>query len=168
LITAIIFVVIMMAFVVTSNKIKKDTSDNLEDIGKELEIESEAMMDYIANQRLSNENRNNALREFTANFSNYSSAENLYFIFGNQNDGVVVAGYRKLTPERIGIEGDLVSSYLDLNVEVYASSEYSITGENINLIIKDTTYEFELSSAENFYFIISDETNNQEYVISNK
>ena len=84
LITAIIFVVIMMAFVVTSNKIKKDTSDNLEDIGKELEIESEAMMDYIANQRLSNENRNNALREFTANFSNYSSAENLYFIFGNQ------------------------------------------------------------------------------------
>lgn len=165
LIVAIIFIVIMMAFVVTSNKSKKDTSDSLADIGKELEIESEAMMDYIANQEMSWQVRNEKLIEFTTDFSTYSNAENLYFIFGTK-ENLVVAGYRKLTPERIYFNSE--ENYLDLNIGGYYSNTYTDTGENINLIIKDTTYEFELSSAENFYFIISDETNNQEYVISNK
>lgn len=166
MVAAVIFIAVILGFATLVNKISNSEVNFLADVAKELDIESESVLDYITYKEMNLLQRNNTLLDFTENFSVYSKAENAYYVFGDTSN-LVVAGYRKISPERLYI--DILGSnqqFLDLHAGIYNSSTYLNTGENINLTIKGNLYEINLNSEENFYYILSVE-GDQNYVVSN-
>ena len=160
LIAAVILVAMILGLVTISNNAKKKDFTNIYDSEEELKIEAEAVLDYaIKNEPADIDGR---LETFTRNYSNYSEAENLYFVFGDETS-VNIAAYRKSTPATIFVDGN----DLEIPVESYTILEdYTPADNKITLTINEISHEFELKTGQNFYFIISHETEEEDYVFT--
>lgn len=147
LIAAIIIVAIILGFATTSNSLKKEEFAEMDDVAKELEIESQAVIDHAVINNLDVKVR---LGLFAETYAPYSNAENLYFIFGD-SDFVGVGVYQKLYSGSILVDG----AELDISQGVYTSKNYTTTSNKINLTINELPHIFDLEDGTNFYFVIA-------------
>src|SRR3990167_4555292 len=104
LVAAIIISVLLIGIIAVSNFSIRQETTKLQDIGKELSIESEKVLDYSLYNGL---NTNQQAQNFIEDYINYINKEESYFIFGD--DAMVnVTGYSE-TSKTIVVDGQQMS-----------------------------------------------------------
>lgn len=168
LLAAVIIVGLIVGFIAVSNYSKQSSSIKLYDLGKELEIESVRVLDYGVYSEFDEVQMANLLQGFIELYSDYGGeVEKIIFIFGN-TETITVMGYQELQEEIIYIDIGEGRSPLILTRGETAYETYEITDNKdaiVIIIIEGVTYEFELNPGENFYFIIAQEIEGEEYVV---
>ena len=163
LLSAIIIISIISGFFAVRNY--SDNSENVKiyNLKEELGIESEEVLDYgIYNRK----NIETLLENFTRLYSAYAGTEKeIYFIFGN-TDGVYIASYRDLETGTVSVTIPETSFTLIISEKGYQKERISASASGeIEVKIKDTSYNFKLNPGENFYFIIAQEIKGNQYVV---
>jgi len=163
LLTTIIIVGLIFSFASVVNFSQKKTSVDISYLKDELTIESEKVMDDAL---YNDKNMVESLISFSETYSTYSEADNLYFIFGNRGN-VTIAGYRKLSNGEILVDVGFGNQEINFIKEVYNSKNFLNPNKTINITINDFVYDFNLSSGENFYFILYKEVKNDLHIVTN-
>ncbi|MBU1129199.1 MAG: hypothetical protein KJ949_01045 [Nanoarchaeota archaeon] len=140
LIAAVIIIAIILAFVTISNYYKPKNFVQIEDLKKELEIESSEVLDYIIQNPDST-----TLNKFTANFSQYVRSEINITYITDASETLECYYYDQLTKK------DLGCSEIGGKVTVYSN------GYN---------YEFEMTEGFDFHFIISQTVGGEHHVVT--
>jgi len=166
LIAAMIIVAVIIGFAAIQNVAKKKESVKIYDLGEELGIESEQVIEHgLVSETYSVKE---ILEDFTEKYSDYAEGS-FYFIFGNV-DEISVATYRELVRGDVSI--NICSEFTSVPVTDYEYNieEYPpmIVGDIITVEIGDIEHNFELKPGENFYYIISQQVGGEEYTITNK
>lgn len=104
LIAAVVIITVVVSVVTLSNYVMKKETIKLYDLGQELGIESQQVIDYGTYSEL-NETEMKAMMEvFIRNYLNYIGEDkNIYFIFGNKNE-VSVIGYQEIAKEKVCVK----------------------------------------------------------------
>jgi len=165
LIAAIVIIAIIIGFAAIKNYTQRREIIKLYDLGEELGIESENVLDYGTYNGLNEDEMEVLLTSFVQGYASYTSeGKNLYFLFGN---------WKKIN----------FIAYQDLNTTIYVDigegvkliepgEAYEFTPSegkaiyDVEVIIEDLTYDFALEYGENFYFIISQEIEGEQYVVT--
>ncbi len=141
LITAVIIITTIIAFVTISNYYKTKSSVQIYDLKKELEIESSKVLDYIVQS-----SETGTLDKFTANFSQYA---------GNQVEIIYITD----------ASGSLEVYKYNEGVKI---PYVQFTGTNqITISLDGYNYKFEMTEGLDFYFIISQTIGGEHYVVTN-
>ncbi len=170
LIAAIIIIAVIITVFTVTNYISKKETIKLFDLGEELSIESENVLDYGVYNSFNEDQMDDLVTDLTEKYADYAGEDkNLYFVFGDRQEIKVIA-YQTLT-EEVSISIDEgTSSPLVINEETGVGSA-TIPGTNINNIVitvADHEYEFALRHGENFYFVISQEISGEKHVVTGK
>lgn len=160
LISAIILATLIIGIVTISNYAKRESNLKLHALKEEIQIESAYVLDYGLYNQLSDAAFYSLLLDFTKNYIDYQGqGKDLYFIFGNQNN-ITVTGYQELN-KSVSLDGSVITT---------SSGEFiggiDPTGTDIILTLDDSSYDFEIKSGKNFYFILSQKINKGEYIIT--
>ena len=144
LIAAVIIIAVIFAFVAISNYYKPKNFVQIEDLKKELEIESSEVLDYVLQNSGST-----ALDQFTQNFSKYAGNEiNITYITDASES--------------------LDCYYYDSSlVKQDISGSCSEAEGNVEISLNGYVYEFEMTEGINFYFIISQTIGGENHVVTN-
>ena len=161
LLATIIIIGLIFSFAAVINYSQEKTVKNFDYLEYELNIESENVMD---NALFNNKDIKETLINFTKIYSNYSEADNLYFIFGNIQN-ITIAGYQKLNNGKIFVNVGSGNQELGLSKDVYNSKDFFNSQEDIQVTVNNVVYDFSLSPEENFYFILSKEINGELHVV---
>jgi len=165
LIAAIIIIAIIIGFAAVKNYTQRREVIKLYNLGQELGIESENVLDYGTYNGLNEDEIEELLTSFVEGYASYSSeGKNLYFIFGNWKKINVIAYQDLATEIYIGIGEELTLIEPGEEYEFTATEGESI--HDVSVIIENLTYDFELQYGENFYFIISQEIEGEQYVVT--
>ena len=142
LISAIILVTIIVALVSITNYSGKNDNERIQNLGKELGIEIEKVLDY---DEINSQNR---IENFTEEYSNFIGDDiDAYFVTGDK-DGM----------EAYTFEND---------VKVDLSSEVSVVSDEILFVHDEVEYSFKLNQGKNFYFVLSQNIGDENYVYTN-
>jgi len=140
LIAGVILAGIILGFVVISNYAQKETSVRVEDIGKELRIESQKVLDY---ETVSGDV---VLGTFGEDYSSHIGKDvEIYFISGKD-------------PQ--------IKAYQYVNGVETLMGNPEVTDGKIIFTLNEIDYEFDLISGENFYFIVFQEIKGEAYVFT--
>jgi hypothetical protein len=139
LIATLIIISIISGFTFLSNYTKQEKSGFIYDLKKQLEIESEKVMDYCF---INEEDENVLIEHFAENFSDYvGNGVKIYFIAG-----------------KIG----------EMNVFYFDEIKKSITSteenNNLNFSISNIDYSCEIKEGYNFYFVVIQEIDDEIYI----
>lgn len=170
LIAAIVIIVVTVGIVAVSNYTEEKESVKLYDLGRELGIESQQVLDYGTYKQLNEEEMKMLMETFIQNYVNYiGDSGNLYFVFGNKRK-IYVAAYQNLQKETVCVKlyggGDCIP--LDLIGE---TKEFPAGKEDIgtvSVVIENYQYEFSLKEGENFYFVIWQKSGDEKVVITSE
>jgi len=169
LIAAVVIIVVIVSVVTISNYTQKKDTTKLYDLGKELGIESQNVLDYGTYNAKSPEEIKTLMEQFIINYHNYQEQDkNIYFVFGNK-DAVNVLGYQDIAAEDVciklnPIKGTECKSYnLIGKTQTYSSG---VKIENVAIVVSETQYEFGLKTGENFYFIIWQKIGGERHVVT--
>jgi len=147
LIAALVIISIIIGFAAVSNYLQQKESIKLYNLGEELGIESENVLDFGTYNEFDETQMENLLKDFIGTYAEYiEEGIEIYFIFGNP-DKITVIGYRELE------EVPFISVYTPSDTEVIVT-------------INSVEYIFKLKKGENFYFVISQEIEGEQYVIT--
>lgn len=171
IIAAVIIIVAIVSIATISNYTKKEENIKLYDLGKELGIESQYVLDYGTYSELPEEEMKALMERFVKNYADYIGEDkNIYFIFGNSKTVNLVI-YQKLKTEEVRIDIGEGEYTLDLEKDLEKRKEFSASeGEeitDIKIIIGGVDYKFKLKPGENFYFVIWQEIGKDKIVITN-
>ncbi len=168
LIAAVVIIVAVISIVTVSNYTQKTDVVKLYDLGEELGIESQQVLDYGTYNSLDEAAMKTLMEEFIQNYVSYvGEGKNLYFLFGNRQK-IYVIGYQQIV-EEVCIKLDPESSECADIEALGETEEFSANGEEITKVVisvGDTEYQFELNYGENFYFVIWQEIGGEKYVIT--
>ncbi|MEK6757629.1 MAG: hypothetical protein AABX88_00735 [Nanoarchaeota archaeon] len=144
LIAAIVIIAVLFGFVSNTNFSKKRIPLRIENLGEELDIESQKVLDYAI---YNGANKDIVMNDFTKKFSGYSGKDTeIYYIIANNT-------YEE------------VYSFGDSGTKINQQKE---RGSNeINVTVNGTKYNFELNSGENFYFIMVKSIGGEQQIITN-
>ena len=138
LIAAIIIVGIVVGFVAVSNYSKKQDYIRVYDLGEELEIEGAKVLDYET------VTGNSKLSQFGKDYSGYAGGNiEIYFITGD--------------------ESDMKAHKYVSGVETQAENP-EINEDKIIFEFNGVNYEFDLEDGKNFYFVVSQNVEGEEYI----
>ena len=165
LVTAVVLAAVIIGISAISNYSKKEKSPGLEELKEEIRIESEKTLDYGVNNGFNSTQIYWLMQNFTNYYVNYEgrNGKDIYFIFGNANN-ITVSGYQE--------EDKTISVSSGSSQATITQTKGSFTGgidpagTNVAISIDGDAYSFNLSAAENFYFIIAQNTGGGEYVIT--
>jgi len=160
LIAAIIIIVVTVGIVTVSNYAGEKEAVKLYDLGEELGIESQNVLDYGTYSQLNEEEMKMLMENFIKNYVDYiGDTGNLYFVFGNKQK-IYVVGYQELTNETVCItlnpETNPEAECVPLQI-MGETQEFPSAGEEIEWVfinIENYEYQFKLNPGENFYFVI--------------
>ena len=138
LVAAVIIVVIILGFISVSNYAKKEKYLKIYDMKDELEIESQKVLDYGIMHT-------DKMSDFGKDYSSYIGGEtDIYFITGDSQT-------LEMNKYNNGVESAMTKPEIDK--------------ETILTTIDGTQYSFPLTS-DNFYFILSQESGGEVYVVT--
>ncbi len=101
LIAAVIIIVVIVSVVTVSNYTTQKQTTKLYDLGKELGIESQNVLDYGTYSSQSPEQMKTLMEQFINNYRNYlEQNKNIYFVFGNSQTVYTVA-YQDADPTEL-------------------------------------------------------------------
>src|SRR3989344_4359979 len=157
LVTAVVLAAVIIGISAISNYSKKEKSPGLEELKEEIRIESEKTLDYGVNNGFNSTQIYWLMQNFTNYYVNYEgrNGKDIYFIFGNANN-ITVSGYQE--------EDKTISVSSGSSQATITQTKGSFTGgidpagTNVAISIDGDAYSFNLSAAENFYFIIAQNT----------
>ncbi len=143
LISAVILVTILIAFITITNFSKKTTFSTFPFIAEEIQIESEKVMDYsLANQD------NSVVDDFTKKASIYVGEEtDIYFI---EDSSGTLDCYKWKGNSKIQCD------------------DFTESDDLIILTIDQIDYNFPLSKGKHFYLVMIKESEEEKYVFTNK
>jgi hypothetical protein len=176
LISAVVIIVVIVSVITISNYTSKKDEVKLYDLGQEMGIESQQVIDSGTYSGLSDEEMATLMENFAKNYVNYIEEDkNIYFIFGNQEQ-VHVLGYQEVQAEDVCVRlnqnpADVKKCLPTELIEMGKTTNFpSVKGSlNINKVIiriGDTDYQFNLKSGENFYFVIWEEIKGEKHVVT--
>ena len=138
----IIIVALLISIVVTINYSLKTKSYEAEEIAKDLTIETEKVLDYDTLHST------NELDNFAKVYSRYVGQDKeIYFIFVD-NDGSSEA-FRYVGENKVDF-----------------TSSLAVDGNEIQFIMDNNTYKFNLKEGKNLYFLLIYESKGEKYVFS--
>lgn len=169
LIAAVVIIVVIVSVVTISNYTQKKETTKLYDLGKELGIESQNVLDY-GTYNAQNESQIKTLMEtFIHNYHDYQEQDkNIYFVFGN-SDAVNVLGYQDIENESVCIKLNPTHNTACQNYNLIGSTQtYTMAGEidKVAIVISQDQYEFALKRGENFYFVIWQQIGGERQVVT--
>jgi len=148
LIAALVIISVIIGYAGISNYLEKKESIKLYDLGEELGIESENVLDFGIYNELNESEMDTLLKEFVGTYASYiEEGIEIYFIFGDA-EKITIMGYREL--EEVP------------SISVYAPTEK----DKVIVTINGIEYVFKLKPGENFYFVISQEIGGEQYVVT--
>jgi len=148
LIAALIIIAVIIGFAGISNYIQKKEVIKLYDLGEELGIESQNVLDFGTYNEYNQEQMQDLLEDFIASYAEYiEEGIDISFIFGN---------YEEIT----------IITYQELAVNPTTETYEPLPGGRVTVIINGTNYSFRLRPGENFYFVISQEIEGEQYVVT--
>ena len=163
LIAAIIIATVMASVFVVFNYTEKVPGAKVTTLGKEIETESRNTIEYGMLQGFDESEFKNLMSNFADSYIDYTEKrKDLYFIFGTTNE-IVVSGYQGSAREVTLIQETTTNIVTTTNGEFQAT--ITSPSEEIILKIDNSQYPFTLKSGENFYFVINENLNGNEYVI---
>jgi len=168
LIAAVVIIVVVVSVVTISNYTQRKDTVKLYDLGQELGIESQNVLDYGTYSELNETELKVLMESFIVNYVDYiEEKKNVYFIFGNK-DKVNVIGYQEINPEEVYIDiGE--GKYLLSPEEMGKTVEFPAGDKDINKVvvtIEGMVFQFSLKPGENFYFIIWQEVGGEKHVVT--
>lgn len=173
IITAVVIVAVIVSIVTISNYTQKKEVVKLYDLGEELGIESQHVLDYGTYNELNDTQMKILMSSFIQNYVSYIGEDkNIYFIFGNK-DKINVVGYQDVIEEKVEVcfdgEEDC-TTYLQIGETQEFFKGDGSEGDIDEVVIKiaDIDYKFRLKEGENFYFIIWQEISGEKYVVTNE
>lgn len=159
LIAAMIIISLIIGFAAISNYIEKRETVKLYDLGEELKIESENVLDYGTYNEYNNTDMDELVRNFIDNYVGYiEGGIEVYFLFGNW-EKITIVKYQEINYYGLVLDGEYSSTYIE--EEIIENPEKDVV-VNIN----ENSYEFRLKPGENFYFVISQEIGEEQDVIT--
>lgn len=158
LVAAIVISVLVIGIISMPNFSISRESTRLQDIGTELNIESEKVFDSAIYNGLDTKQK---MGVFVSDYINYINKDESYFIFGDENL-INVTGYSD-SIKTINVNGDPMS----LTGGQISSQEFTISSNSVILTIENKNYEFELRDGKNFYFIIFNDVGGEKHVVTN-
>lgn len=165
LITAFVIIAVIVGSIAISNYVKKQSSTRLYNLREDLEIESENVLEYGTYSEFDEVQMQELLSNFTETYSEYvGEGIQIYFVFGNRYK-IIVAGYQELASETIYVAG----SPMMITEGEYTYEEFDLSDSDENRIIvtiDSIEYEFRLKAGENFYFVISQEIEGEEHIVT--
>ncbi len=170
LIAAVIIIVVVVSVVTISNYTQKKDSVKLYDLGEELGIESQNVLDYGTYSELNEEQMAILMESFIKNYVSYIEAKkNIYFVYGNSQK-INVIGYQEITNESVCVKID-GSTNCTPYLTIGKTQEFPAIGDDISrvvIVIADIEYQFRLKSGENFYFVIWQEIGGEKHVVTSE
>lgn len=182
LIAAIVIISIIIGFTSVANYSKKKSSEQMNYLRDEMQIETAKIIEYGVNtypavKRLACINKgkdsttcsdatNGGLKEVAEIYASYTDVENMYFILADKTDAgrAIVSVYLKSMPTTFSIDAGGEIEIAPVKYEYTSSEFFTPVGNTITININEVPYKFELKSGMNLYFIISKEG----YVATNK
>jgi hypothetical protein len=165
LIAAVVLIALALGFVAISNSLKKESFQNLDEPKEEIEIEAQNVLNYAIYNDLDSAETEELFLNFAEIYSNYSVAENIYFLFGNSSD-LIVTAYRRESPLTIYVDVGQGNEEMNVYLNEFKYEEYSPSTNNIKIIISEVEHNFELEKGKNFYYLISEESKGEEYIFT--
>jgi len=142
LVSAMILATIIIALISITNFSNKKENNQIENYGKELEIEIEKVYDY------DEINNRDSIENFTREYSYYIGKDfDVFFIIADDPE---IEAY----------------TFTD-DTKVDLSSQASIVGDEIIFSDGNVSYNFELNEGKNFYFVLSQDIGGEKYVYTN-
>ena len=166
LIAAIIISVIILGLVTMSNYARSRESINIQEVGEELKIESEKVLDYGTYNGLTEDEILNLMETFSKYYINSTGNNgNYYFLFGNSSK-VKLVGYSE-SGTTISIDTGTGKIPIEIDSGEILSEEFISPSDNIIISIDGTDYNFELKKGKNFYFVVSQNIGDEKNVARN-
>ena len=166
LIAAVIIIVVVVSIVTITNYTEKRDVVKLYDLGQELGIESQNVLDYGTYSELNETEMKTLMENFIKNYVNYIQEEkNIYFIFGNSKK-INVIGYQEVVEESVCV--DVTQGTCTPYLTIGQTQEF-LVGEGITKVgitIGGTEYDFKLKRGENFYFVIWQTVGGEKHVVT--
>ena len=101
LIAAVVIIVVIVSVVTISNYTTKKQTTKLYDLGKELGIESQNVIDYGTYNSQSPDQIKTLMQTFIQNYHDYEEQDkNIYFVFGN-NQNIYTIAYQDVSPGEV-------------------------------------------------------------------
>ena len=187
LIATIIIIAVVIGFVTISNYAQKQNSVKIYDLGEELNIEGESVLDYGIYNGLDKSATAELLKDFIETYSEYLGGDiEIYLIVGD-DESLIVIGQEEGLEEDLEVDFGLTGNAIQ-SLKKFAKKEFtpklgdyydddpegSLKKKRVNVKIKNKQdidksyeYEFELKEGENFYFIISQQVGEETHVTTN-
>lgn len=169
LLAAILLVAVIIGFAAVNNYSKNKTPVKIYDVGKELDIEGAKVLEWGTVQ---DQDMSSVINNFYGNFSLYASEgdRQITFILGNETD-ICRYSSEEISTGQINVGGSGIQIDEDHLFEECGPSvcqrDDSTGGmERITCVVGGVSYEFELTTGENFYFVISQEVSGEQHVIT--
>jgi len=155
LIAAFVIIALIISFVTVTNYILKVDKETVVDLKTELQIEGEQVINYGIIEQSTN--KEDLISNFSAAFAERAEDKQVVFIYGN-SEGDVVA-YQYVEDEMGKIELAIGESRTGETIigkaKARVDSSRSADGEKITVNLANVSYDFNLQSGQNFYFIIT-------------
>jgi hypothetical protein len=180
LIAAVIIIAVIVSIVTVTNFTQSQDVVRLYDLGDELGIESQQVLDYGTYSELSEAEMKVLIENFATRYKDYIGTDkNIYFVFGNKKK-INVLGYQQIQEESVEVcfdvggsaqgKGAIESKQCVPYLTIGETGEFSkTTGEDINEVkikISSEEYQFKLKEGENFYFVIWQEIGGEKHVVT--
>ncbi len=159
LIAAIVIIAIIIGFAAVSNSARKLDQTRVYDLGEELGIEGEQVLDYGL---VTNDFK---IEDFTSRFADYAEEEktNILFIFGDDQGKIRVRTYEELVVGSIGIGTTKTNITRTGRVDEIIDPDL-LEDDIVTIKFGETNYDFELKPDQTFYFIIYKKGEGEDYV----
>lgn len=166
LIAAVIIIVVVVSIVTITNYTQKKDVVKLYDLGQELGIESQNVLDYGTYSQLNETEMKTLMENFIKNYVGYiQDKKNIYFIFGNSQK-INVVGYQEIVNESVCVNVDkhTCAPYLTIG-----QTQEFLVGQGVTRVgitIGGVEYDFKLQRGENFYFVIWQTVGGEKHVVT--
>ncbi|MDA3836542.1 MAG: hypothetical protein PF542_02880 [Nanoarchaeota archaeon] len=156
IIAVLIIISLAIGLLTIENYAKKSKIDKLDDISKELKIEKNYVLDYIASQGLTGGAADAILREF----SNDYIAK-----IGTNKDTVIITGIpgNARMISNLGT-GDAVRYKSDSEFVDLGEGETAFVSSTISIEIDGNSYDFNMQEGQNIYYIIKHKYNEEIHI----
>jgi hypothetical protein len=167
LIAAVIIIVVVVSIVTITNYTQTRDVVKLYDLGQELGIESQNVLDYGTYSELNESEMNALIENFIENYVSYIEGDkNIYFIFGNSQK-INVIGYQEVVNESVCVDvGGTCTPYLEIGETQEFLVGVGVT--RVGITIGGIEYDFKLKRGENFYFVIWQNVGEERHVVTSE
>jgi len=161
LLSAIVIISIIIGFSAVSTYARQGTQIRVFDLSEELQIESGNVLDHGTYNAAEVGDLNNFVSDFISNYSGYIGEDKeISFVFGNPKDNeVTVVNYEEVNTGEIEYGTSKFRSKKRIRNETSQTIEGDETETEITF--KGDTYKIRLRPGENFFFVISQEVDEE-------